>query len=142
MNDSDKKERMKYFLSEYSKPKFNINTSVYVFFITAIICFFWQNRAQQRCIEEQQQEINSLILYMIYTNPEMFPNDTIFPDMSEPYDNKHSHNDKPEYTYVIHHTQGRVKFNAVIDCFDKTVIIKTQPEKRTAVKQFFKHFFK
>ena len=86
INDSDKKERMKYFLSEYSKPKFNINTSVYVFFITAIICFFWQNHAQQRCIEEQQQEINSLILYMIYTNPEMFPNDTIFPDMSEPYD--------------------------------------------------------
>lgn len=86
INDSDKKERMKYFLSEYSKPKFNINGSVYVFFVTLIICFFWQNHAQQRCIEEQQQEINSLILYMIYTNPEMFPNDSVFPESVEPYE--------------------------------------------------------
>lgn len=86
INDSDKKERMKYFLSEYSKPKFNINGPVYVFFVTLIICFFWQNHAQQRCIEEQQQEINSLILYMIYTNPEMFPNDSVFPETVEPYE--------------------------------------------------------
>lgn len=84
--DSGKKERMKYFLSEYSKPKFNINGPVYVFFITLIICFFWQNHAQQRCIEEQQQEINSLILYMIYTNPEMFPNDSVFPESVDPYE--------------------------------------------------------
>ncbi len=86
INDCDKKERMKYFLSEYSKPKFNINGPVYVFFITLIICFFWQNNAQQKCIEQQQQEINSLILYMLYTNPEMFPNDTIFPESADPYD--------------------------------------------------------
>ena len=82
--DCEKKERMKYFLSEYSKPKFNINGPVYVFFITILICFFWQDYKQKAYIEEQQQEINSLILYIIYSNPEMFPNDSIILD-SSPY---------------------------------------------------------
>lgn len=86
ISDCDKKERMKYFLSEYSKPKFNINGPVYAFFITALICLFWQNNAQQKCIEQQQQEINSLILYMLYTNPEMFPNDSIFPEVDDSAD--------------------------------------------------------
>lgn len=86
INDDEKKERMKYLLSEYTKPKFKINGPIFIFLITFCICLVWQNRAQQRCIEEQQQEINSLILYMIYSNPNMFPNDTIFPDISEPYD--------------------------------------------------------
>lgn len=95
INDCDKKERMKYFLSQYSKPKFRTNGLVYVFFITAIICLSWQNLAQKSYIDEQQKEINSLILFMIYTSPEFFPNDSVFEDTIEPYDFELSRSDEP-----------------------------------------------
>ena len=95
INDADKKERMKYLLSEYSKPKFRTNGLVYVFFITLIICLSWQNLAQKSYIEEQQEEMNSLILLMICTSPEFFPNDSVFEDTIEPYDFELSRSDEP-----------------------------------------------
>ena len=73
INDCDKKERMKYFLSQYSKPKFRTNGLVYVFFITLIICLSWQNLAQKSYIEEQQEEMNSLIFHPINSNQVVFP---------------------------------------------------------------------
>ncbi len=95
LDNPDKKERMKFFLNEYSKPKFNINASLLVFLVTLILCLLWQNNEQRVFIDKQQQEVNSLILYMIYTCPELFPNDSIFPESDQPFDFELSEDNLP-----------------------------------------------
>ena len=57
LDNPDKKERMKFFLNEYSKPKFNINASLLVFLVTLILCLLWQNNEQRVFIDKQQQEV-------------------------------------------------------------------------------------
>lgn len=86
IDDNDKKERMKYLLDEYSRPKFKINGPVYAFLITFCICLFWQNMQLRSFIDIQKQEMDNFMIYVLSTYP-IEENDSILFD-TEPFDSE------------------------------------------------------
>lgn len=68
IQDDAKRERMRFLLHEYQKPKFRINGPAYTFFITIILCLIWKINQQANVIETQQQDIQDILIYLLYEN--------------------------------------------------------------------------
>ena len=64
--DDAKRERMRYLLHEYQKPKFRINAPAYTFFIAIILCLILKICQQANVIETQQQDIQDILIYLLY----------------------------------------------------------------------------